>query len=182
MGGLHAQTLLLNRKYKEADAVLAKINILPNEGATGGHKMYREAKLMQAAQLMQKKNYKGALKFINESGLWPESLGVGQPYKDDIIQFTPRNNWMGYESNEVDITSRNFIPANTLISAWAFEKLNKRDDAVEWLEGQIKEFPNSRLLLWSKAVFENDNSFVISEEEKDENVRIIELLSLTGNK
>ena len=205
MGGLHAQTLLLNRKYKEADAVLEKINILPNEGATGGHKMYREAKLMQAALLMQKNNYKGALKFINQAVLWPENLGVGQPYIEDIdmrlenwmkyicfqnlkrtkeaenmlndiIKFTPRNNWMGYESNEVDITSRNFIPANALISARAFEKLNMRYDAIEWLDKQIHDFPDSKLLLWSKATFENDKSFVITENEKDENVRIIEML------
>jgi hypothetical protein len=199
MGALHAKTLLLNRKYKEADALLKKINIIPYEGATGGHEMYREAKLMQAEKLMQSKNFKGALKFISEAGLWPENLGVGKPYSEDIDMRL--ENWMNYlcfqqlkrtsEAEEmlnliikfkprIDNTVRNFLPANALITAYAFERLNRKDEATQWLNSQIEDFPKSRLLLWSKAKFEKDSVFVLSENEKDANVRIIEQLSLSG--
>ena len=162
--------------------------------------MYREAKLMQAAQLMQKKNYKAALKFIGEAGLWPENLGVGQPYIEDIDMRL--ENWMNYlcfnqlkktsEAEEmlalvikfqprVENTVRNFLPSNALVTAWAFEKLSKRDEATQWLDSQVKNFPNNKLLLWSKAKFLKDNSVVLSENEKDANARIIEQLIPAGN-
>ena len=198
MGPLHAKTLLLNRKYKEADALLTKINIIPIEGATEGHEMYREAKLMQAAQLMQKNNFKAALKFISEARHWPENLGVGQPYIEDIDMRL--ENWMNYlcfrqlkrtsEADDmlkfiirfqprIENTVRNFLPSNALVTAWAFEKLNMTDEANNWLESQIMNFPNSRLLLWSKAKFVKDNTLVLSENEKDANARIIDQLTST---
>ena len=78
MGMLYAKTLLLNKKFKESDAVLTKLNIIPFEGATEGRELYREAKLMQAIAEMQKKNYNNALKFINASKLWPREFGSRQ--------------------------------------------------------------------------------------------------------
>jgi hypothetical protein len=199
MGALQARTLLLNKKYKEADALLTKINIIPYEGATGGHELYREAKLMQAAQLMQKKNFKSALKFINEAGLWPENLGVGQPYSEEIDMRL--EDWMSYlcfqqlkrtgEGDDmlkniikfeprIDNTVRNFLPANALVTAWAYERLNKKDEAVQWLNKQIGYFPDNKLLLWSRAVFDKDKTFVLQEGAKDANARIIEQLILSG--
>ena len=50
IGMLYAKTLLLNKKYKESDALLTRIQIIPFEGATDGRELYREAKLMQAVQ------------------------------------------------------------------------------------------------------------------------------------
>ncbi len=94
IGSLYAKTLLLTGRYKEADALLTKINIIPTEGATEGHELYREAKLMQAVQLMQKKNYKGSLKYIQQARQWPENLGVGKPYDEDIDYRL--ENWMTY--------------------------------------------------------------------------------------
>lgn len=196
---MHAQALLLNKKYREADAVLKKINILPHEGATNGREMYREVKLMQAAQLMGKKNYKSALKFISEARLWPENLGVGMPYEEDLD--LRLEDWMNYLCNKnlnksteadamlnhivsfkprIDNSVRNFVPANTLISAWAFEKLNRKSEADKFIEQQIDMFPDYKLLSWSKAVFEKDKSFNLPENSKDANVRIIEELTALG--
>lgn len=198
-GSLYAQTLLLNKKYKAADALLKKLNILPHEGATDGREMYREAKLMQAAMSMQKKRYYEAMKFIYEARLWPENLGVGKPYDEDID--TRLEDWMNYlclnklnkngEANKmlnriisfkpaVENTVRNFTPANTLITAWALDRLNRKNEAKEFIDRQIKNFPEHRSLLWSKARFENDNSFSVPETEKDANYRIIEQLISSG--
>jgi hypothetical protein len=197
MSMLHAKTLLLNNKYGSADRILAGINIIPYEGATDGHELYREAKLMQAAQMMKKNNYKSALKFIDQARLWPENLGVGKPYPEDID--TRMEDWMNYlclvqqkktaEAEKllnqiiqfeprVDNTVRNFSPSNALVTAWAYDRLNRRNDAVQWLNRQIKEFPDYKLLVWSKAMFEHDKSFVLKESDKDVNVRIIERLIL----
>jgi tetratricopeptide (TPR) repeat protein len=195
MGTVHARALLLSKKYKEADALLTGLNIIPVEGATGGRELYREAKLMQAAQLMKKNNYSGALKFIAQADLWPENLGVGKPYEEDIDMRL--ENWMSYlcltgmkKSDEakkkldrvvefsprIENTVRNFIPSNAVITAWTYERLGNKDEAVKWLDSQIKAFPRSKLIEWSKAVYLKDNNFVLSEGEKDANARIIELL------
>lgn len=195
MGTVHARALLLSKKYKEADALLTGLNIIPVEGATGGREFYREAKLMQAAQLMQKKNYSGALKFIAQADLWPENLGVGKPYEEDIDMRL--ENWMSYlcyngmkKSDEakkkldrviefsprIENTVRNFIPSNAVITAWAYERLGNNNEAIKWLDSQIKTFPRSKLIEWSKAVYLKDNSFALPESEKDANARIIELL------
>src|SRR6185503_13040941 len=83
-GMLYAKSLLLNQRYKESDAVLSKLNIIPFEGATEGRQLYREVKLMEAIDAMRNKDYKKALQFISESRLWPENLGEGKPYDADI--------------------------------------------------------------------------------------------------
>ena len=91
---LYARTLLLNKKYKESDALLTRIQIIPFEGATDGRELYREAKLMQAVQEIKNKNYKKALQFINASKSWPLNLGVGKPYDEDID--LRLEEWMNY--------------------------------------------------------------------------------------
>lgn len=199
VGSFHAKSLLLNKKYKEAAALLTRLNIIPFEGATEGHELYREAKLMQAVQLMQKKNYKASLQLIGEARKWPENLGVGKPYDEDID--TRLEDWMTYicyqktkNSKEadallkniikfepkVDNTVRNFLPANTLVTAWAYEALNRKSDAVQFIDKQIKYFPDYKLILWSKAAFEKGSSFILTENEKDANARIIEQLIKQG--
>src|SRR5258706_11023812 len=96
IGMLYAKTLMLNKKYKEADALLTKLQIIPFEGATDGRELYREAKLMQAVQEIKNKNYKGSLKFIDASKLWPMNLGVGKPYDEDIDERL--ENWLAYQN------------------------------------------------------------------------------------
>ena len=195
MGMLYARTLMLNRKFEAADKILAGLHIIPYEGATDGHELYREAKLMQAAGYIKKKNFNTALKFINQARLWPENLGVGKPYPEDID--TRMEDWMNYlcfsqqkRSAEaqsllnriiqfeprIDNTVRNFAASNALVSAWALEKLNRKNDASQWINKQIGEFPDNKLLLWSKAEFEHNKTFVLTEADKDVNVRIIEQL------
>jgi hypothetical protein len=199
VGMLYAKNLLLNRKFEAADKLLTGINIIPYEGATDGHELFRLAKLMQAAQNMNKKNYKAALKFINDARRWPENLGAGKPYDEDID--TRLEDWMTYLCSnpqkqtadgdkllnkiirfepKVDNTVRNFFPSNALVTAWAYEKLNRKNEANQWINNQIKEFPGNKLLLWSKAVFENDKTFVLTEADKDVNTRIIEQLTMPG--
>ncbi|HAM09510.1 MAG TPA: DUF5107 domain-containing protein [Bacteroidales bacterium] len=195
MGTIHARALLLSKKYREADALLTKLNIIPVEGATGGREMYREAKLMQAVGLMEKKNYNGALKFIKQADLWPENLGVGKPYEEDIDMRL--ENWMSYlcltglkkspeAQTKLDViikfrpgienTVRNFLPSNAIITAWTYEKMDRKDEGLKWLDSQIAAFPKSKLIEWSKAVFTNDSGFFLNEGDKDANARIIEQL------
>src|SRR5690606_3396169 len=94
LGMLYVKTLMLNKRYKEADLLLSKLNIIPFEGATEGKSLYREAKLMLALEEMKKKNYKKAQAYVTQSRLWPENLGVGKPYDDEID--SRLEDWMDY--------------------------------------------------------------------------------------
>ena len=48
IGMLHARTLLLGERYRDALDVLNTLNVLPFEGATEGRSLYRESHLMLA--------------------------------------------------------------------------------------------------------------------------------------
>ena len=167
MGMLYARTLLLNKKYAACDALLSRLNIIPFEGATDGRELYREAKLMQAVQEIQKKNYTKALQFIAASKLWPANLGVGKPYDEDIdLRLEEWLNYVCYaKSGKTSLANASldrilkikqpYPSANDLVTAWAMEKVNQKEKARQWLQDRINKYPDSKILLWSKAVFEN---------------------------
>ncbi|NML22366.1 DUF5107 domain-containing protein [Pseudoflavitalea sp. G-6-1-2] len=198
MGMLYAKALLLNKRYAASDAVLSKLNIIPFEGATDGRELYREAKLMQAVQAMQQKNYKKAIQFISQAKQWPENLGVGKPYEADID--TRLEDFMSYQCNRatgkndaadqllqqiirfeprIDNTVSNFQPANTFVTAWAYRQLQQSDRGTQWLNEQAKQYPDNKILHWSKALFE-ENQQPLPDAEKNANVRILEALKVSG--
>jgi tetratricopeptide (TPR) repeat protein len=83
-GMLYTHCLMQNNKYDAAEKLLDNIHILPFEGATDGHQLYEQIKLMLALQLLQNHCYKAALQKVREAREWPEKLGVGKPYPDMI--------------------------------------------------------------------------------------------------
>lgn len=195
MGMLYAKTLLLNKKYAAADAFLTKLEILPFEGATAGRQLYHEAKLMQALAEIKNKQYKKALQFIADAKSWPQNLGVGKPYEEDIDERL--ENWLDYlcytnlGNNEkatksvqkivafkpkLDNTVLNFLPANQLVSAWAIEKTSSAQKAQEWLQSQAKLYPDNKIVQWSLLVYTKQPSDILTADEKDGEVRIIEKL------
>ena len=196
IGMLYAKTLLLNKKYKEVDVLLSKLNIIPFEGATDGRELYREAKLMQAIAAMNQHAYTKALTFINDARKWPENLGVGKPYDDDID--TRLEDWMQYicyTKNHakdtaallqkiiafmplVDNTVRNFLPANALVTAWAYEKKGDHTKAVQWLNEQVKKYPGNKSLAWAAQTFEGQTTNDADLPAKDANIRILQQLML----
>lgn len=197
MGMLYAKTLMLNSKYKEADKVLSGLNIIPFEGATEGRALYREAKLMQAVDYMKQKKYKTALDYIADARKWPEHLGVGKPYDEDID--TRLEDWMQYLCYQqtgraggaallqhiqqftpaIDNTVRNFIPSNALVSAKVIEKTSGREKALQWLSDQKSRFPETaKTLEWCKAMLQNNTATAnISPAHKDAGMRILEALA-----
>ena len=81
---LHARVLMLNQKYKESIDVLAKLHVIPFEGSTEGRQLWREDWLLLAAEQIRAKQYSKALKSIERAREWPENLGVGKPYPQDV--------------------------------------------------------------------------------------------------
>ncbi|PGH37568.1 MAG: DUF5107 domain-containing protein, partial [Candidatus Nephrothrix sp. EaCA] len=58
IGMVYSKTLLLNKQFKKCDQVLSSVRCIPFEGANESRELYREAKLMQACELINAKNYK----------------------------------------------------------------------------------------------------------------------------
>ncbi|WP_316635509.1 DUF5107 domain-containing protein [uncultured Flavobacterium sp.] len=195
MGMLYGKTLLFNKKYVAADAFLTKLEILPFEGATIGRQLYHEAKLMQAVAEMKNKQYKKALQFIADAKLWPQNLGVGKPYDVDIDERL--ENWLDYQcytslgdsekakqslqkitafNPKIDNTVMNFLPANQLVSAWAIEKTSSANEAEKWLKSQADLYATNKIVQWTLLVYTKKQSDILTADEKDGEVRIIEKL------
>jgi tetratricopeptide (TPR) repeat protein len=83
---VYVKTLIANKDYIGADKVLSSIVILPFEGQSESHQMYRDVKLHLAAAAADKGRYELALKRVEESRLWPHNLGVGKPYVTDTSE------------------------------------------------------------------------------------------------
>lgn len=172
MGMLLAKTLLLTKAYKQGDQLLSKLNIIPFEGATEGRVLYREAKLMQAVQLMKSNRLKDALRFVKEARLWPEHLGVGKPYDQDVDERL--EDWMEsrirlkqgdlarsealeekimqFDPQDPDKQNNLLIP-NQLLTAWVIEKRKGRGAASDWLQEQMKKEAGDALMLWVQQSF-----------------------------
>lgn len=189
MGMLYAKTLLLNKRFKESDALLTKLNIIPFEGATEGRELYREAKLMQAIQEFQKKNYSKALQFISASKLWPVNLGVGKPYDEDIDMRL--EDWMSYLIYEktkktglanaslerIDKVKNNYPQATQLVTAWTMEKKDQKNEAIQWLDQLIQKYPENKIMLWCKAMLLNQRADILTTNEKNATIRVLEQLT-----
>jgi tetratricopeptide (TPR) repeat protein len=193
IGMLYSKTLLLNKRYHDCSALLSRIDILPFEGATIGRELYHEAELMQAIDEMENKNYTKAFLFINDAKKWPQNLGVGKPYQEDIDERF--EDWMSYLcyvktgkpkqakqslqkviefKPEIENTVINFLPANELVTAWAMEKLYTKSKAAEWLQKEVKKYPDNKIIQWCLQVFENDQHAI--PDNSDSGVRLIEQL------
>ena len=131
-------------------------------------------------------------KNIKAARLWPENLGVGKPYDDEID--SRLEDWMEYISGgrksgellrrilvfmpRVDNTVRNFIPSNALVTAWAMERIQGRDKAISWLDEQIAAYPAfGKVLQWCKDRFVGGHEVQLASGEKDANVEVLEALT-----
>lgn len=187
---LLAKALLLNKQYKACSDLLDNTVILPYEGATDGRQLYREAWLMQAVQQLQSKNYKAALSSISKARLWPENLGVGMPYEEDIdtrlenylegicLEKTKNPDRAMKKWNEIISFKRNFNNTNNLITALALNKTNRKDEGEKLLAAWIQKEPENKLAQWCLDVYHGNQSPVVNDLERDENFRIIKALIL----
>jgi predicted Zn-dependent protease len=193
IGMLYAKTLVLNKQYNTANTVLKTIQILPNEGATDGRQLYRENQLMLALDEMEKRNYKKALQYIAASKQWPENLGVGKPYDEDIDERVEE--WLAYESyarqgNEQTARQMldqilafepyknengNVFPSvKNLVTAWALQKTGKADEAEKFLKDWIEKEPKNNLAKWTIDAYSGNYSNLPDGTPTDENYRVLQ--------
>jgi len=154
---VYIRLLMNDRKYEQAEKILAGENFIPMEASTQGRDLYREVKLMKAIECMAGKKYNTAIKFIQEAKLYPESLGSGKPYQDFVDERL--EDWMTYlcctrlnqeEQAEAALNKvlaykppltsyvDNYTPANELITAWAYDIKKEHTKATDWISNVHK--------------------------------------------
>ena len=189
---LSAKILLYNNQFSEADKLITHLDILPFEGATESHDMYREIKLKEAIDALGKHDYKNSLTFIEEAKLYPHNLGVGKPYEQDMDNRL--EDWLAYlnynslynktaADNELHKiinfnasanNERNVQSSNAIVTLWAYEKLNKNKEGKQWLDEQLQLHPEDTGLTWAKEML--DKTADSSEMNVNSNVRILQYL------
>lgn len=83
LGQQRAQLLAKLGRYKECIDFMQTLQLLPNEGASAAHTLYREANIQQSLLLIKTNQWKEAIGYLNQAETWPENLGSGAPYNPD---------------------------------------------------------------------------------------------------
>ncbi len=158
MGMLLAKTWMLNNRFDDAAKLLDKIVVIPYEGATDGHRLYKEAHLMLAIEAMKGNNYKKAITAVITAKQWPERLGAGKPYDDDLDERL--ENFLLYqcykktgntaEANaamqRIKVNKANIYKVNAAITEWA----NNNTQVLDTISLGLTD-ENSRILAaWRK--------------------------------
>jgi len=193
IGMLYAKTLMNNKKYNEANKLLQTIQILPNEGATDGRQLYKETQLMLALDAMKKKDYDKALQYTAAARLWPENLGVGKPYAEDIDERV--EDWLAYENyarlgndqaaeqmlahilafkTYPDENGYVYSSVKDLVSAWALQKKGKSDEAEKLLKRWVEKQPGNNLAKWALNAYNGNHTQLPDEMRTDENYRVLQ--------
>jgi hypothetical protein len=63
---------------------LEKTEVIPYEGAHDVHGLYVGCQIHLALEDMEKGNYRQAIRYIENSRLYPEHLGTGRPFEPDF--------------------------------------------------------------------------------------------------
>lgn len=190
IGMLYAKALMLNKQYDAANKILQTIEVLPNEGATEGRQLYEETQLMLALDVLQKKNYQQSLHYVAAARTWPENLGVGKPYEEDIDERL--EDWLAYQNylrlkNEnaaqqmlekiISFTKmhENISPSpSDLVSAWAMQKTGKAEDAEKFLQQQLQKNPNNELSQWVIHAFEEKKLNLSQAAANNSNYKVLQ--------
>jgi predicted Zn-dependent protease len=119
LGLKYAAAMLYQKQYRPCAEYLAQLNVLPNEGAYEGRRVYREAWLLCALQNIRSGDYAAALSDVEKAKLWPENLGVGKPY-DEHIDLRTENFITAYcqakmNGKKPPVYNKDAVPASNMV-------------------------------------------------------------------
>jgi hypothetical protein len=140
LGLTFAKALVAAGRYAEADSALGRLDVLPQEGASEAHALYREAKLMLAVDAMAAHQWKDAATLVATAREWPERLGEGKPYPTDVDERL--EDWLS-----ASILERSGTPAEVLRGREAAAALR------EWSTSRLTSGVEGRVLgAWRRKV------------------------------
>ena len=128
---------------------------------------------MQAVDQIRAKNYKTALTSINKAKLWPENLGAGKPYDEDIdlrlehymealVHEKTREKEQAKKKYEAIIaastTSGRRNQITNLITALAYRKTSRNEEGEKLLAAWREEQPDNKIAKWAYAVYNGESA------------------------
>jgi hypothetical protein len=181
IGLQYATALLNNGQYAVCTKALDGMNILPSEGSSVGKVVYEQAYLLQALDLIKNKKYTDALKKLEKSREWPETLGVGKPYDPDeriqnylsaycMKKLNRTKEAADMQQAVVDFTLKQsrYHSLNNLLALLVFREKGDGDAANKLLQNLGSDNPVQR---WITAVYKNDvNAAKLLEKEFGDNI------------
>ncbi len=169
---LRARSLLLSKQYQAAVDLLSSLNVLPCEGSTEAHFLWREANLMLALGNMKNGAFEKALSEIDRAREWRENLGAGKPYSEDCDERI--EDWLAYQCHagrKADTDAKKALSRITafksraplngpgeLVTAWALRESGKAADGESSLETWMAKEPASEAAKWALAVYRGNTS------------------------
>lgn len=175
-----ARQLTLSGKYEACVTLLTKLEVLPNEGATNGQRIWREPNLEVALKAISAKKFQKAMKFIAQSRTCPENLEVGKPFDtderlSDFLEFL-----CGKASDNlkkvVDLKNsifnfsaiKGYHPSGPvdLLSVWMLRNKGDKAKAADLVGTMIKENPSKKSTRWVNAIFAGDKKLADSIENE----------------
>ncbi len=156
VGVSYIQCLMLNNHYEKAEEILAKVTILPFEGAIYGRLLFQETKLILSINALLKSEYNKALRKVEDVEQWPRNLGVGKPY-DEMIDSSlelwlkarinlKRGNQEKYKLFIEEIKKSTYVnnSISPLIKSIAFKESGEKEKGDKLFEQWMKETSNIR--------------------------------------
>lgn len=169
MGMRYADALLKSKKYTQCLSFLKDFIIIPFEGATEGRKIYHEAAIKLALDALRKSKYKKAIKYAEESKLWPKKLGAGKPYNVDerlensILAYSNEqlNNLdeaLNFNSKVIDYTLVGDYKEDSrlYLQVIALKKRGEASKSKEIIANALKREPTNQSIRWVESM-ENRN-------------------------
>jgi len=168
--GLHyAKVLEMNQKYSVCVSLLQKISVLPNEGATDGRTVWRNANIGNALDLMKNQKYRKAIESAAMARQWPENLGVGKPYQVDerledfvALQCYKKLNDQrsaGELQNKIagnPVLQNLSFDENDFLTAWLLKESGNTSEGDRIMTELLVKNPLSQSVQWCNAVYSGD--------------------------
>ena len=168
--GLHyAKLLEMDKKYSACIRLLQNIRVLPNEGATDGRTIWRNANISNGLDLMKTGKYQKALESIAKARQWPENLGVGRPYLVDerLEDFIALQCYLKLKDKPFAISMRDKIAGkdgkqnlsfgiNDFLKAWLLKEAGNKPDGDQLMNDLLTKNPDSKSIQWCNALYNGD--------------------------
>ncbi len=190
---LRAKSLLLTGKYKETDAMLTKVELLPSEGTTEARALLREARLLSAIELLKGGVAAEALRLTDAAREWPENLGAGKPYATELDERL--EDWiasqchLALKANDAARKTLDKIAAvparpkgqeiGDLVRVLALKQSGRADEAEKALKDWQSQAPDSDLAKWGAEIFAGRPA-ALPPSLKSADCRILAALATAG--
>jgi Tfp pilus assembly protein PilF len=168
LGMLHAKALLANGLHRKAADQLAQLDVIPYEGSIEGRRLYREAHLMLAVEALRKGDARSALRSIDAARLWPENLGAGKPYPENVderledflaaqaLARRGRSAESGETLQRVTAFAGRDRGAGTLVHALALRQAGREAEGRKLLADWSAREPASPLAAWAVRAYDGN--------------------------